>query len=144
MMDLLYTMDKWYYVTTLFWENVKMKLTLSKWGLVSQPYFERVWKWNSHSQNGDLCRNPTLVECEDETHTPEMGTWESFGTLETSKFDCRGQNILHWGVFYIIEKLSKCRCRKQAHMGHLNIYNTSYGKRKAESQTQTSSLTLDH
>jgi hypothetical protein len=38
------------------------------------------------------CRNLTLRECEDETHTPKMGTWESSGTLETSEFDCRGQN----------------------------------------------------
>jgi hypothetical protein len=36
-----------------------------------------------------------LEECEDDTHTPEMGTWESTGTPETSEFDCRGQNTLH-------------------------------------------------
>jgi hypothetical protein len=35
------------------------------------------------------CHNPTLRECEDETHTPKMGTWESFGTLKTLEFDCR-------------------------------------------------------
>jgi hypothetical protein len=29
-------------------------------------------------------------ECEDETHTPEMGTWESIGTLKILEFDCRG------------------------------------------------------
>jgi hypothetical protein len=23
------------------------------------------------------CRNPILKECEDDTHTPEMGTWVS-------------------------------------------------------------------
>jgi hypothetical protein len=40
------------------------------------------------------CRNPTLKECEDDTHTPEMGTWKSFRTPENSEFDCRGQNIL--------------------------------------------------
>jgi hypothetical protein len=32
--------------------------------------------------------------------------------------------------FYIIRKLSKCRCRKWARMGHLDIYSTSYGKNK--------------
>jgi hypothetical protein len=32
---------------------------------------------------------------EDDTHTPKMGTWESTGTPETSKFDRRGQNTLH-------------------------------------------------
>ncbi len=38
-------------------------------------------------------------ECEDETHTPEMGTWEFVGTFKTSKFDCRGQNTSHLSVF---------------------------------------------
>jgi len=38
------------------------------------------------------CRNPTLKECEDDTHTPKMGTWESSGTFKTLKFDYRGQN----------------------------------------------------
>jgi hypothetical protein len=49
------------------------------------------------------CEHPTtqnvtnllLEECEDDTHTPEMGTWESTGTPKTSEFDCRGQNTLH-------------------------------------------------
>jgi hypothetical protein len=35
---------------------------------------------------------PLLEECEDDTHTLEMGTWESFGTPKISKLDCRGQN----------------------------------------------------
>jgi hypothetical protein len=92
--------------------------------LMPQPICEDV---------GDICRNLTLKECEDETHTPKMGTWESFGTLEMSKFDCRGKNTSHWGILYIIGKLSKSRCRKWARMNHLDIYITSYG-----------SLTPDH
>jgi len=40
----------------------------------------------------------SLRECEDEIHTPEMGTWESSETPKTSEFDYRGQNI---GVFFI-------------------------------------------
>jgi hypothetical protein len=39
-----------------------------------------------------ICHNPTLKECEDDTHTLEMGTWESFGTPKNVEFDCRGQN----------------------------------------------------
>jgi len=35
------------------------------------------------------------------------------------------------GVFFIsLEKLAKCKCRKWARMGHLDICNTSYGKKK--------------
>ncbi len=33
------------------------------------------------------CHNPTLKECEDETYTPEIGTWEFSWTPETSQFD---------------------------------------------------------
>jgi hypothetical protein len=35
---------------------------------------------------------PLLEECEDDTHTPKIGTWESSETLETLEFDCKGQN----------------------------------------------------
>jgi len=89
------------------------------------------------------CRNPTLRECEDETHTPKIGTWETFGTLETLEFDCKGQKTSHWGVIYIIGKLSKCRCLKWARMGHLDICSTSYGKKKGrESNWQFDSWPL--
>jgi hypothetical protein len=84
-----------------------------------------------------------LEECEDDTHTPKMGTWESIGTPKILKFDCRGQNTLHWGVLYIIGKLSKCRCRKWARMSHLDICSTSYGKKKGrESNWQFDSRPL--
>jgi hypothetical protein len=78
----------------------------------------------------DPCRNPTLRKCENEIHIPEMGTWESFGTFKSSEFNCKGQNTSHWGVFYMIRKISKCICPKWARMTHLDIYNTSYGQKK--------------
>jgi hypothetical protein len=73
---------------------------------------------------------PLLEECEDDTHTPEMRTWESRRTPKISELDCRGKNTLHWGFFYIIGKLWKCRCRKWACMGHLDICSTSYVPKK--------------
>ncbi len=73
-----------------------------------------------------------MGECEDETHTPEMGTWESSGTPKTSELDWRGQNTLHLSVLYIIRKLLKCRCWKWPRMGHLDICSTSYGKKKGQ------------
>jgi len=36
---------------------------------------------------------PLLEECEDDTHTLEMGTWESSGIPEILELDCSGQNI---------------------------------------------------
>ncbi len=75
---------------------------------------------------------PLWEECEDETHIPEMGTWEFAGILKILEFDFRGQNTLHGSVLYIIEKLLKRRCRKWARMSHLDIYSTSYGKKKGQ------------
>jgi hypothetical protein len=46
---------------------------------------------------------PLLEECEDDTHTPEMGTWESSGTFKTSEFDYRGQNTSPWVFFMSLE-----------------------------------------
>jgi hypothetical protein len=68
--------------------------------------------------------------CEVATHTPENGTWESFGTPENSERDCRGQNTLHWGVLSIVERVLKCRCPKWPRMSHLDICSTSYGRKK--------------
>jgi hypothetical protein len=73
---------------------------------------------------------PLLEECEDDIHIPDMGTWESSGTLETLELDWKGQKTSHWGVIYIIGKLWKCRCRKWARMGHLDICSTSYVQKK--------------
>jgi hypothetical protein len=57
---------------------------------------------------------------------------ESWWTLECSKNDCRGQNLMDWRVFYTIEKLLKHRCLKWACMTHLDIWNTSYGQKKGK------------
>ncbi len=45
---------------------------------------------------------PLLEECEDDIHTPKMGTWESFGTPETLELDYKGQNTSSWYIPYII------------------------------------------
>ncbi len=80
--------------------------------------------------NWAYCCNPTLKECEDDTHTSEMGTWESSGTPENSEFDFRGQNTLPWGVLYAVGKVLKHRCRKWPCMSHSDIFSTSYVEKK--------------
>ncbi len=55
---------------------------------------------------------------------------ESRWTLEPSESNFKGQNTLYWEVLYIIGNLLKCRCLKWAFMTHLDIRNTSYGKKK--------------
>ncbi len=46
--------------------------------------------YNAHTLS-QFVATPLLEECDD-THTLEMGTWESSETPETSKFNGRGQN----------------------------------------------------
>ncbi len=90
-----------------------------------------------------LCCNPTLKECEDDTHTPKMGTWKSSGTPENSKLDCRSQNISPWCVFYTVEKVLKRRCRKWPRMSHSYICKTNYVQKKGrESNWQFDSRPL--
>jgi hypothetical protein len=86
---------------------------------------------------------PLWGKCEVATHTPENGTWESSGTRENSELNCKGQNTLHWGVFYIVGKVSKRKCLKWPCMIHLDIYNISYGWKKGrESNWQFDSRPL--
>jgi hypothetical protein len=73
---------------------------------------------------------PLWGKCEVTIHTPENGTWESFGTFKNSKLDCRGQNTSHWSVFYVVGKVSECKCPKWPCMSHLDICSTSYGRKK--------------
>jgi hypothetical protein len=74
----------------------------------------------------------------------ELPFWEleSRWTPKTLGSDCKGQKPLPWGILYIIGNLLKCRYPKWAHMTHLDICNTSYGQKKADSQIGSS--TFDH
>jgi hypothetical protein len=59
-----------------------------------------------------IIATPLWRKCEVTTHTLEKRTWESSETPENLGLDCRGQNTLHWGVFYTVGKILKCRCPK--------------------------------
>jgi len=106
-----------------------LELQFSLWGSCNFKTYPILFVFHSYFEHY-ICRNPSLRECENETHTLEMGTWESSKTPKTLEFNCKGQNTSHWGVPYIIEKLSKFRCRKWVRMGHLDIFSTHYGKKK--------------
>jgi hypothetical protein len=89
------------------------------------------------------CCNPTLKECEDDIHTPKMGTWESSATPKNSELDCRGQNTLPWGFLYTVGNFLKRRCRKWPCKSHSNISSTSYVRKKGrESKWQFDSRPL--
>jgi hypothetical protein len=79
------------------------------------------------------------------TLSNEFPFWE-LEAQWTSKFlkgDYKGQNSLDSKVFYIFEKLLKRWCLKWARMTHLNIWNTSYDKKKGrESNWQFDSWSL--
>jgi hypothetical protein len=70
-----------------------------------------VWGRHSHSRKWDL------------------------GVLRDSrklKARLQGQNTLHWGVFYTVGKVLKSKYSKWPHMSHLNIWSTSYGRKKGQ------------
>ncbi len=102
-------------------------------GLTTCQYFLIKLKASSKTKTKvNCCRNPTLKECEDDTHTPKMKTWESSGTPENSELDCSGQKTSPWNVFYTFGKVLKRRCRKWPHMSHLDICNTNYVRKKGQ------------
>jgi hypothetical protein len=61
-------------------------------------------KWNTELTDS-INKFPYIKrpECEDDTHTPKMGAWESSRTPKTSKFNCRGQNTLIEAFFISLE-----------------------------------------
>jgi hypothetical protein len=70
---------------------------------------------------------------------PKMG----LGTPKNSKRNCRGQNTSYWNNLYTIGKVLKCKCPKWPRMSHLDIYSTSYGRKKGrESNWQFDSRPL--
>jgi len=108
-------------------------------------YVSRTFQWCKELFNPmsfDPCKFPLKIQesinvttplwgkCEVATRIPENGTWESRRTPKNSEHNCRGQNSLHWGVLYIVEKVLKCRCPKWPRMSHLDICSTSYGRKK--------------
>jgi hypothetical protein len=68
---------------------------------------------------------------------------ESFGTLESSELDSKGQNTSHWGVLGVVGKLLKRRYRKCPRIGNSDICSPSYGQKKGrESNCQFDSRPL--
>jgi hypothetical protein len=111
------------------------------------------------SSNGGKCYNPSLrlmtkarackVAAQEEarewrkvwgnepSHSQEsfqFGSLESQWTFKFLEGDCRGQNLMDWGVIYIIKKLLKHRCLKWARMTHSNIKTPPIEKRKLGSE----------
>jgi hypothetical protein len=76
--------------------------------IVATPLWKE-WGWNSHSRNGNLGIH-----------------------RDSRNFRVWLQGLKHLALWrlYIIGKPLKCRCRKWAHMSHLDIRSTSYDKKK--------------
>jgi hypothetical protein len=83
---------------------------LSK-NLMSQPHFEGVWGWHSHSRNGDL---RVLRD------SRKLIAW-----LQGSKHS-------PWGVLYTVGRVLKRKCQKWPHMNHSDICSTSYVRKKGQ------------
>jgi hypothetical protein len=93
------------------------------WCFVSQPHFGISVKVK-----------PTL---------PRVGGWSFPRLPKTQSSSSGGQNTSHWGFFYTIGKVLKCRCPKWPRMSHLDICSPSYGQKKGrESNWQFDSQPL--
>jgi hypothetical protein len=79
--------------------------------------------------------------------TPSLLKWGLGSLLGLSKLQSSiaGVKTTRIEVFFIsLEKLSKCRCQKWARIAHLDIYSTSYNKKKGrESNWQFDSRPLE-
>jgi hypothetical protein len=73
---------------------------------------------------------PLWTKCEGEAHIPKSGKLESQRTPENSELNCRGQISLHLSVPGVVGNFLKCKCPKWPRIGHLDIYNPSYGQKK--------------
>jgi hypothetical protein len=100
-----------------------MKKSVATLALGSRPR-QGLTKVRAKSESGShISCFGNARECEgmNPTLPSEFPLWEleSQWTLKFSKGDCKGQNSLDLGVFYIIEKLLEFRCLKWACMTHL-------------------------
>jgi len=78
--------------------------------------------------------------------TPTLGVGESWSpkrTPETSESVLRGENSMASCALYINGKFLKCRCPKWARIAHLDIWNTSYGQKKARESKSRESANFD-
>jgi hypothetical protein len=78
----------------------------------------------------------SVRECENEDSHSQVsshfGNWSPGGLPNLQKAITKVKTPRIKDFFYIIEKLLKCRCLKWARMTHLDICNTSYGKKKGQ------------
>jgi hypothetical protein len=100
----------------------------------------------SHITCSRECKECEGVNLHTPKWTPMSGVGESWTpkrTPKTSESVLKGQNSMDGCVFYINEKLLKCRCLKWARIAHLNIWNTSYGQKKARESNSRESASFD-
>jgi len=77
-----------------------------------------------------LCHNPTWESVRMRLAFPKWGLGSPLGLSKLQSLIAWVKTPHIWVLFISLEKLLKCRCQKWPHMGHLDIYNTSYGKKE--------------
>jgi hypothetical protein len=93
-------------LTTKFW------IAWSSWNAnYCNPTLRQVWEWNSHSQKW------------------ELGVLRDYKKLRVW---LQGSKHLTLKCSSCVGKVLKCRCPEWPCMNHLNIYSTSYGRKKSQ------------
>ncbi len=94
------------------------------------------------SHGEPCCRNLTLKECEDETHTLEMGTWSPPGLPKFQNLIV-GDKTPHIGVF-LISLESHENVDVENGLAWAIWTSVAHVMAKRRNRSQTSSLTPDH
>jgi hypothetical protein len=131
------------------------KMRKYNWGLKNpNKKISRGFKCNIHAQAtrrgmgfwgvGTIITvaTPLWGKCEDETHTPKIGTWESSGTPKISEFNCRGENTSHWVFFVPLER--SWSLDVQNGLAWVIWTSTSQVMVERRAGSQTGSLTPNH
>ncbi len=77
------------------------------------------------------------------SHVGSWWEWSPKRILKTLESVLRGQNSMACCAFYINGRLLKCRCLKWARIVHLDIWNTSYGQKKARESNSREFASFD-
>jgi hypothetical protein len=100
----------------------------------------------SHITCSQECKECEGVNPHTPKWTPMLGVGESWSpkrTPKTSESVLRGENSMTCCALYINGKLLKFRCLKWARIAHLDIWNTSYGQKKARESNSRESASFD-
>jgi len=103
--------------------NCTLNVTTQALGSRPRQGLAKVWakyEARSHMSCSRECKKVRGNEPSHSQVSSHFGSWSPSGLLNFQKSNCKGQNPLDGRIFYIIIFFLECKCRKWAHMTHLD------------------------